>query len=128
MNGRAQLGRSKRWVIKIGSALLTNDGQGLYREAIRQWVGQMAELRRQGVELVLVSSGAVAEGLTRLGWKIRPRAIHELQAAAAVGQMGLVQVYETCFQKAVRCRDVNAGGQQTRIIRIDPCELRATRP
>ena len=99
MNGRAQLGRSKRWVIKIGSALLTNDGQGLYREAIRQWVAQMAGLRRQGVELVLVSSGAVAEGLMRLGWQTRPRAIHELQAAAAVGQMGLVQVYETCFQK-----------------------------
>ncbi|MDJ0871910.1 MAG: glutamate 5-kinase [Gammaproteobacteria bacterium] len=99
MNSRVQIGKSKRWIVKIGSALLTDDGRGLYREAIRHWVFQMAELRRSGVELVLVSSGAVAEGLTRLGWKSRPHAVHELQAAAAVGQMGLIQVYETCFQK-----------------------------
>ncbi len=99
MNARSQLGRSKRWVIKIGSALVTNNGRGLDREAIRRWVGEMVELRRQGVELVLVSSGAVTEGLTRLAWKARPHAVHELQAAAAVGQMGLVQLYESCFQK-----------------------------
>lgn len=90
---------SKRWVIKIGSALLTDEGRGLNRERISGWVSQMVELRRQGVEIVLVSSGAVAEGMTRLGWKQRPAAIHELQAAAAVGQMGLVQAYETQFQQ-----------------------------
>lgn len=96
---RQELGRSQRWVVKIGSALLTNDGQGLAREAMKGWVSQMAELRRQGVEVVLVSSGAVAEGMMRLGWKKRPAALHELQAAAAVGQMGLVQAYEQLFQQ-----------------------------
>lgn len=89
---------SKRWVIKIGSALLTDEGRGLNRERIGNWVSQMVRLRERGIELVLVSSGAVAEGMTRLGWKKRPDAIHELQAAAAVGQMGLVQAYETQFQ------------------------------
>lgn len=90
---------SKRWVIKIGSALLTDDGRGLNRERIGLWVKQMVALRKQGIELVLVSSGAVAEGMSRLGWKQRPDAIHELQAAAAVGQMGLVQAYESQFQQ-----------------------------
>jgi glutamate 5-kinase len=90
---------SKRWVIKIGSALLTDDGRGLNHERIGLWVKQMVMLRQQGLELVLVSSGAVAEGMTRLGWKTRPEAIHELQAAAAVGQMGLVQAYESRFQQ-----------------------------
>lgn len=96
---RKTLQKSKRWVIKIGSALITNDGHGLNREGIAHWVMQMAELRKQGIELVLVSSGAVAEGMARLGWKTRPSALHELQAAAAVGQMGLVQTYESAFQK-----------------------------
>ena len=89
----------KRWVIKIGSSLLTNDGTGLAVDAINSWVEQMAALRQQGHELVLVSSGAVAEGMTRLGWQQRPHALHELQAAAAVGQMGLIQSYESRFQK-----------------------------
>jgi glutamate 5-kinase len=96
---RKQLGQSKRWVIKIGSALLTNDGRGLDQSAINNWVEQMAQLRRQGMAIVLVSSGAVAEGMQRLGWQQRPHALHELQAAAAVGQMGLIQAYEAAFQK-----------------------------
>ena len=96
---RQKLSNSKRWVIKIGSALLTNDGQGLDSNAIAGWTEQIATLRKQGKEVILVSSGAVAEGMTRLGWTKRPRALHELQAAAAVGQMGLVQTYESCFKK-----------------------------
>ena len=91
--------QSQRWVIKIGSALLTRDGTGLDLDSIRNWVEQMAVLLQQGIEVVLVSSGAVAEGMCRLGWKQRPHAVHELQAAAAVGQMGLVQAYESCFSK-----------------------------
>jgi len=98
MSSREQLGQSQRWVVKIGSALLTNEGRGLNREAIADWVAQMARLCERGVELVLVSSGAVAEGMTRLGWKKRPSALNELQAAAAVGQMGLVQTWESSFQ------------------------------
>lgn len=96
---RQLLVESRRWVIKIGSSLLTNDGQGLDREAIACWVGQIAALVKRGHEVVLVSSGAVAAGMTRLGWTRRPDAIHELQAAAAVGQMGLIQAYEEAFQK-----------------------------
>lgn len=95
---RQTLQKSKRWVIKIGSALITDDGHGLNRNGISHWVEQMAELCKHGIELVLVSSGAVAEGMTRLGWKTRPHALHELQAAAAIGQMGLVQAYESAFQ------------------------------
>src|SRR5690606_6581941 len=72
---------------------------GLNTAGIEHWVRQMVELRQRGVELVLVSSGAVAEGMTRLGWKVRPHALHELQAAAAVGQMGLIQAYESQFQR-----------------------------
>jgi len=89
----------KRWIIKIGSALLTNGGQGLAVDAIDAWVEQIAALRQTGREVLLVSSGAVAEGLTRLGWTRRPHALHKLQAAAAIGQMGLVQAYESRFQK-----------------------------
>jgi glutamate 5-kinase len=89
----------QRWVIKIGSALLTNDGQGLAVDAIDAWVEQIAGLRQSGHEVLLVSSGAVAEGLARLGWTRRPHALHKLQAAAAIGQMGLVQAYESRFQK-----------------------------
>lgn len=96
---RKKLSQGKRWVVKIGSALLTNDGKGLNVEGIQSWVDQIAFLASQGIEVVLVSSGSVAEGMTRLGWKTRPDDIEKLQAAAAVGQMGLVQTYETAFQK-----------------------------
>ena len=99
MRQRADLKQSRRWVVKIGSALLTADGAGLDRAAIHDWVTQMVALRARGIELVLVSSGAVAEGMMRLGWTSRPQALHELQAAAAVGQMGLVQAYESNFQQ-----------------------------
>jgi len=90
---------AERWVIKIGSALLTNNGAGLDRNAIDGWVDQIADLLLQGKEVVLVSSGAIAEGMVRLGWQQRPDSIHELQAAAAVGQMGLIQAYESSFQR-----------------------------
>lgn len=90
---------AKRWVIKIGSALLTNDGAGLDRKAIDSWVEQIAALLAEGKEVVLVSSGAIAEGVVRLDWKTRPDSIHELQAAAAVGQMGLIQAYESSFMR-----------------------------
>ena len=89
----------QRWVVKIGSALLTDDGKGLDRQAIAGWVDQLAALREQGVEVVLVSSGSIAEGMVRLGWTQRPKEIHNLQAAAAVGQMGLVQCYEASFSR-----------------------------
>lgn len=91
--------RTRRWVIKIGSALLTNNGAGLDLQLMQQWVDHMQVLRRQGVEVIVVSSGAVAEGMQRLGWSARPTSLHELQAAAAVGQMGLVQAWESCFQR-----------------------------
>ncbi len=99
MAPRQELREARRWVVKIGSALLTNDGRGLYMAGIENWVEQIVELHRRGIEIVLVSSGAVAEGMARLGWKTRPHALHELQAAAAVGQMGLVQAYESQFQR-----------------------------
>jgi len=86
-------------VVKIGSALLTNHGLGLDVQAITGWVEQIAQLRKRGLEVVLVSSGAVAAGMQRLGFKTRPHALYELQALAAVGQMGLVQLYESLFQK-----------------------------
>lgn len=96
---RQEIKDAKRWVIKIGSAVLTDDGRGLDRDSIQHWVEQIVELRQQGIEVVLVSSGAVAEGMSRLGWKDRPETLHHLQAAAAIGQMGLVQAYESCFQQ-----------------------------
>ena len=96
---RESLTRVSRCVVKIGSALLTNNGQGLDSTAIGDWVAQMAQLRAAGMEIVLVSSGAVAAGMQRLGYQTRPHALHELQAMAAVGQMGLVQVYESAFQR-----------------------------
>jgi len=99
MNNAVPISRCQRWVVKIGSALLTNDGKGLAVDAIDDWVAQIADLRQAGREVLLVSSGAVAEGITRLGWTQRPHALHELQAAAAIGQMGLVQAYESRFQK-----------------------------
>jgi glutamate 5-kinase len=94
---REELKNTKRWVIKIGSALLTDDGQGLNKVALAQWVAQMVFLKQQGVEVVLVSSGSIAEGMKRLGWTTRPSALNELQAAASVGQMGLIQAYESLF-------------------------------
>ena len=94
-------------VIKVGSTLVTNRGQGLDHAAIGRWAAQMAELRTMGKQVVMVSSGAIAEGMQRLNWTKRPTDIHELQAAAAVGQMGLVQVYETCFaQYGIRTAQV----------------------
>ena len=94
---RRTIAKSKRLVVKVGSALVTNDGAGLSREFIVDCARQIAALHRQGREVVLVSSGAIAAGMQRLGWSARPHGIHELQAAAAVGQMGLCQTYETCF-------------------------------
>jgi glutamate 5-kinase len=89
---------ARRLVVKVGSALVTNEGRGLDPVAISVWGAQLAQLRALGKEVVMVSSGAIAEGIKRLGWTRRPSEIHELQAAAAVGQMGLAQVYESCFR------------------------------
>ena len=99
MTTRRTVADSKRWVIKIGSSLITNDGQGLNNQAIQSWAEQIANLRAAGKEVLLVSSGAVAEGMARIGWKQRPHALHELQAAAALGQMGLIQQFESCFKQ-----------------------------
>ena len=96
--GRERLTRARRWIVKIGSSLVTANGRGLDLETIGRWTGELAALHRDGVEVLLVSSGAVAEGMSRLGWHRRPHALHELQAAAAVGQMGLVQAYEGAFK------------------------------
>lgn len=91
--------QSQRWIVKIGSALLTQDGKGLDYASIADWAYQIAELRKQGIEVVLVSSGSIAEGMSRMGWTQRPKALPELQAAAAIGQTGLIQAYQTEFQK-----------------------------
>ncbi len=99
MISREKIATAKRWVIKIGSALLTADGKGLSHQVLNGWVEQMAALRNAGHEVVLVSSGAVAEGMSRMGWRNRPRNLNELQAAAAIGQMGLVRAWEACFQQ-----------------------------
>ncbi|HLU78723.1 MAG TPA: glutamate 5-kinase [Burkholderiaceae bacterium] len=90
---------ARRLVIKVGSSLVTNEGKGLDLEAVEQWARQIATLHAQERQIVLVSSGAIAEGMARLGWPRRPSAMHELQAAAAVGQMGLVQGYEAAFAR-----------------------------
>lgn len=90
---------ARRMVIKVGSSLVTNEGRGLDRNAVEQWSRQIAALHAQERQIVLVSSGAVAEGMARLGWPRRPSAMHELQAAAAVGQMGLIQAYEEAFAR-----------------------------
>lgn len=95
---RTQLGNTRTWVVKIGSSLLTDNGRGLHDESIAAWVEQIAALHDQGVSVVLVSSGAVAEGVVRLGLPGRPSAVHEQQAAAAVGQMGLIQAWESHFK------------------------------
>jgi glutamate 5-kinase len=89
------LKNARRIVVKVGSSLVTNEGKGVDAEAIGTWCRQMAALAADGREVIMVSSGAIAEGMKRLGWSTRPHEIHELQAAAAVGQMGLVQMYET---------------------------------
>lgn len=94
-----RIAEAKRLVIKVGSALVTNNGEGLDLNAINEWARQIARLRQMDREVVLVSSGAIACGMQRLGWKKRPSAVHELQACAAVGQMGLVQVYESAFAR-----------------------------
>lgn len=95
---RERLIATRRWVVKIGSALLTADGRGLDIGCIQDLANSIVRLRSQGYAIVLVSSGSVAAGMQRLGWRRRPHALYELQAAAAVGQMGLIQAYETQFQ------------------------------
>ncbi len=90
--------KARRLIIKVGSGLVTNTGLGLDHGALTGWAEQIARLHNDGRQVVLVSSGAIAEGMQRLGWTRRPHALHELQAAAAIGQMGMVQVYESCFR------------------------------
>ena len=108
---------ARRIVVKVGSSLVTNEGRGLDEAAIGEWARQLAALVRghEGPprELIMVSSGAVAEGMKRLGWKTRPKELHELQAAAAVGQMGLVQMYET------KLRDHQVGSAQVLLTHAD---------
>jgi glutamate 5-kinase len=96
---RHKLRNARRLVVKVGSALVTNSGAGLDKAAMADWARQIAALRETGKELVLVSSGAIAAGVQRLGWKKRPHEVHKLQAAAAVGQMGLVEAYEDAFSR-----------------------------
>ncbi len=91
--------QARRLVVKVGSSLVTNEGKGVDLSAVDQWAAQIAALHARGKQMVLVSSGAIAEGMARLGWPRRPNAMHELQAAAAVGQMGLIQAYEVAFSR-----------------------------
>lgn len=98
-DSRQKISEAKRWVIKLGSALLTDNGYGLKSTSLDLWIEQIVQLRKEGIDVVVVSSGAVAEGISRLGRKEIPHAIHELQAAAAIGQMGLIQAYEQSFKK-----------------------------
>ena len=91
--------KNKCWVVKIGSALLTNNGKGIDKQLIARWVEQIVDLQVQNIDIILVSSGSIVEGMKRLGWEEKPNDIHKLQAAAAVGQMGLVQAYEYLFAK-----------------------------
>ncbi|MDE2158550.1 MAG: glutamate 5-kinase, partial [Burkholderiales bacterium] len=93
----AALRNARRIVVKVGSSLVTDEGRGVDADAVGNWCRQMAALAAQGREVIMVSSGAIAEGMKRLGWTQRPREIPELQAAAAVGQMGLAQAYESAF-------------------------------
>ena len=99
MSRASYTSEAKRWVIKIGSALLTKDGKGLDYAAIKDWSEQITQLRKQGIEIILVSSGSVAEGMSRMGWTKRPTELAELQAAAAIGQTGLIEAYENQFKK-----------------------------
>ncbi len=95
IDAQQSLRKARRIVVKVGSSLVTNEGRGLHEEAIAQWCEQLAALVKDGREVVMVSSGAIAEGMKRLGWATRPKDVSQQQAAAAVGQMGLVQMYET---------------------------------
>jgi glutamate 5-kinase len=96
---RESIKQTKRWVVKVGSSLVTNNGRGLDLSAIEDWAGQLVAMQKLGIQVVLVSSGAVAEGVARLGLKSRPKQVQLQQAAAAVGQMGLIQAYESCFMR-----------------------------
>ncbi len=96
---REKVLQAKTWVVKVGSSLVTNDGQGLNKELIAKWSEQIIKLREQGIEIILVSSGSVAAGMRSLGWDERPDALHEVQVAAAVGQANLVRNYEEMFAK-----------------------------
>jgi glutamate 5-kinase len=96
---QVSLAGAKTLVVKVGSSLVTNEGRGVDAAAIARWAGEVAQLHKTGRSLLLVSSGAIVEGMHRLGWAKRPHSMHELQAAAAVGQMGLVQCYESCFRE-----------------------------
>ena len=107
------LRNAKRIVVKVGSSLVTNEGRGLDFDAIGEWCTQLAALVKDGREVIMVSSGAIAEGMKRLGWASRPKAIHELQAAAAVGQMGLIQAYET------KLRETGIGSAQVLLTHAD---------
>jgi glutamate 5-kinase len=107
------LRNARRLVVKVGSSLVTNEGRGLDAEAIGEWCRQLADLVRDGREVIMVSSGAIAEGMKRLGWATRPHQVHELQAAAAVGQMGLAQMYETKF------REMGLGSAQVLLTHAD---------
>ncbi|MDR2016429.1 MAG: glutamate 5-kinase, partial [Burkholderiales bacterium] len=97
---RSVVADARRIVVKVGSSLVTNEGRGIDHEAVLRWATEIAQLKKAGKEIVLVSSGAIAEGMKRLGWATRPRAIPELQAAAAVGQMGLAHAYEEAFAQS----------------------------
>ncbi len=99
MDARSKISQSRRWVVKVGSALLTANGRGLDRERLGHWVDQMADQVGADGQIIVVSSGAVAEGMSRMAWERRPTALHELQAAAAIGQMGLVKAWESCFAR-----------------------------
>ncbi|MCB1909453.1 MAG: glutamate 5-kinase [Rhodocyclaceae bacterium] len=96
---RSRIRVARRLVVKVGSALVTNNGSGLDAAALETWARQISALRAQGKEVALVSSGAIAAGMQRLGWTRRPKAVHQLQAAAAVGQMGLAQAYQSAFHE-----------------------------
>nr|WP_295083879.1 glutamate 5-kinase [uncultured Roseateles sp.] len=104
---------ARRIVVKVGSSLVTNEGRGVDADAIANWCRQLAALASEGRELVMVSSGAIAEGMKRLGWTTRPKELHELQAAAAVGQMGLAQMYET------KLREQGMGSAQVLLTHAD---------
>ena len=107
------LANARRIVVKVGSSLVTDEGRGVDAQAIGHWCRQMAVLAREGRELVMVSSGAIAEGMKRLGWATRPKEVHELQAAAAVGQMGLAQIYES------KLREQGMGSAQVLLTHAD---------
>ena len=113
MSNSLPLKHARRIVVKVGSSLVTNEGRGVDADAIGNWCQQLAVLANEGRELVMVSSGAIVEGMKRLGWTTRPKALHELQAAAAVGQMGLAQMYET------KLREQGMGSAQVLLTHAD---------